>query len=83
VLTCNEAFPPLFASAGPELARDAERLCFPAGNASELAERLARLLALPAPERRALGGRLRSLVARDHEVDALMARLVREMEAVG
>ena len=83
VLTCNEAFPPMFASAGPELARDAERLCFPAGGASELAERLARLLALPAAERRALGGRLRALVARDHEVDALMARLVREMEVAG
>ena len=77
VLTSNEAFPPLFA----ELGADAARLAFEAGSASDLAAKLAALLALPAPERRALGTRLRALVARDHEVDALMGRLVSAMEA--
>ena len=80
VLTCNEAFPPLFAAAGPELALEAGRLCFRAGSASDLAEKLAALLALNAAERRGLGGRLRRFVAAEHEVDALMARLVAEME---
>ena len=77
-VTCNEAFPPLFA----ELGADAARLAFEAGSASDLATKLAALLALPAPERRALGARLRALVARDHEVDALMDRLVSAMESV-
>jgi glycosyltransferase involved in cell wall biosynthesis len=76
VLTSNEAFPPLFA----ELGAAAARLSFAAGSADDLAEKLAALLALPAPDRRALGARLRALVARDHEVDALMARLVSAME---
>jgi glycosyltransferase involved in cell wall biosynthesis len=78
VLTCNEAFPPLFA----ELGADAALLCFGAGSAQDLALKLARLLALPTAERRALGSRLRALVARDHEVDALMGRLVSAMEGV-
>ena len=81
VLTCNESFAPLFEAPGSGLAADARRLMFEPGSASDLAEKLAGLLALPAPERRALGERLRAFVARDHEVDALMRRLVAEMEA--
>lgn len=77
VVTCNEAFPPLFA----ELGAEAEHLSFPAGDAGALAERLAWHLARPLAERARLGARLRAIVARDHEVEGLMARLVAEMQA--
>ena len=77
VVTCNESFPALFAELGPE----AEDLLFPVGDAAALAERVAGHLARPVQERARLGARLRALVERDHEVDALMARLVNEMEA--
>ena len=77
VVTCNEAFPRLFA----DLGADAERLSFPPGDAEALAARVEALLDRPEGERAALGGRLRALVERDHEVDALMARLCAHMEA--
>ncbi len=76
VLTCNDSFPRLFR----ELGADGARLMFEPSSASDLAERIEGLLRLRQPERAALGERLRSLVVRDHEVDALMARLCREME---
>lgn len=76
VLTCNDSFPRLFR----ELGADAARLSFEAGSASELAERIEGLLRLRQPERMQLGERLRDLVVRDHEVDALMKRLCSEME---
>ncbi|TDJ76407.1 MAG: glycosyltransferase [Planctomycetota bacterium] len=79
VVTCNESFPPLFA----ELGEDAARLAFQQGDAAELAQRIEGLLDLDGQERAALGGRLRGIVARDHEVDALMARLVAEMGGGG
>jgi glycosyltransferase involved in cell wall biosynthesis len=75
VVTCNEAVLPLFAELGP----DAELLGFEPGNAAQLAERIEALLALTQAERDALGARLRAIAARDHEVDALMRRLVAEM----
>jgi glycosyltransferase involved in cell wall biosynthesis len=77
VVTCNDAFPRLFR----ELGSDAQALAFEPGSASQLAERVERLLTAPAASRAALGERLRALVARDHEVEALLERLVREMEA--
>lgn len=77
VLTCNDSFPALFR----ELGKEGEKLVFQSGSADDLATRLAAVLALNAPQRRDLGGRLRAIVARDHEVDALMDRLVREMAA--
>jgi glycosyltransferase involved in cell wall biosynthesis len=76
-VTCNEAFPALFAELGPL----ADGLVYPAGDVDALAARLAALLAQPAAARDALGARLRAIVARDHEVDALMGRLVAEMGA--
>ena len=77
VLTCNESFPPIFS----ELGAEAELLVFEKGNAQQLADRLEGLLALGPAERHSLGERLRAIVQRDHEVDALMDRLVREMGA--
>jgi len=56
-------------------------LSFEPGNAAQLADRIEALLALPADVRAALGERLRGIVARDHEVEALMRRLVTEMSA--
>jgi glycosyltransferase involved in cell wall biosynthesis len=78
VVTCNDAFPRVFAALGP----DAERLTFPEGDGRRLADRVQALLALSPSERGALGARLRELVAREHEVDALMARLCERMGAV-
>lgn len=76
VVTCNEAFPRLFR----ELGADAAKLVFEAGSATSLAERVEALLRLRPNERAALGERLRTLVARDHEVERLVARLVAEMQ---
>jgi glycosyltransferase involved in cell wall biosynthesis len=75
VITCNESFPPILA----ELGTIAETLAFPPGDPEALAQRVETLLALSPAEREALGERLRGIVARDHEVDRLMGRLVYEM----
>lgn len=75
VISCNAATPGVLASLG-ERARD---FAFEPGNARDLARKIARVLDEPAAERAELGQRLRQIVERDHEVDALMARLVREM----
>jgi len=77
VVSCNEAIPPVLASLGSQ--RDALR--FSPNDAPELAQRIESLLDLGPAARAELGTRLRAIVARDHEVEALMARLVREMEA--
>jgi glycosyltransferase involved in cell wall biosynthesis len=77
VVTCNESFAAILAPLGARAAA----LGFPPGDAGALAERLAALLALPVAERARLGDALAALVARDHEVEALMARLAREMAA--
>lgn len=77
VVTCNDSFPRLFATLGAEGAK----LVFEPQSATELAARIEGVLRLRQPERAALGERLRELVVRDHEVDALMKRLCREMEA--
>jgi glycosyltransferase involved in cell wall biosynthesis len=76
VVTCNESFDDVLASLGA----DAAALRFAAGDAQGLADRVQGLLARSETERAQLGERLRDLVARDHEVDALMERLVRRME---
>jgi glycosyltransferase involved in cell wall biosynthesis len=76
VVSCNEAVPPILADLGAE--RDA--LSFEPRNASQLADRVEALLRRSQAERDALGTRLRAIVARDHEVEHLMERLVREME---
>ncbi len=75
VVTCNESFPPILA----ELGEQAQALLFEQRNAAQLAQRVDSLLRLPQAERDALGARLRGIVARDHQVDTLMQRLVTEM----
>jgi glycosyltransferase involved in cell wall biosynthesis len=77
VVSCNESIPPLLAPLGER----AGWLHFDKGDAQGLARALARLLDLPRAERTELGLALRRDVASHHEVDALMARLCREMGA--
>ncbi len=77
VLSCNESIPALLTELGPA-ARD---LAFRPGDPADLAEKIERQLAQPLEQRQALGLRLRALVAKGHEVEALMQRLVDEMQA--
>ncbi len=74
-VTCNESFRPIFTELGPK----AGWLSFEPGNAQALAERVERLLRMQRLDLDELGLQLRAIVERDHEVDALMARLYREM----
>ena len=76
VVSCNDSFPRVVASLGA----DARQLTFAPRDAANLAAKLRALLDLPFETRAALGARLRAIVERDHEVDALMARLVSHME---
>jgi glycosyltransferase involved in cell wall biosynthesis len=76
VLSCNDSFPRVVASLGEQ----AGALSFPVGDARALAARLRNLLDMPAAERAELGRKLRAIVASDHEVDQLIARLVGLME---
>jgi len=76
VVTCNDSFARMFRELGPS----SERLMFAQGSADQLAERIESFLRMRATERRAVCERLHALVARDHEVEALIARLCREME---
>ena len=76
-VSCNEAVPPLLGDLGPR----AELLRFAPGDAAMLAARIGALLDLDAARRGELGRDLRAIVVRDHEVGALMERLVRRMES--
>ena len=75
VLTCNESFGPILGELGPR----AEGLLFAHGEAAELADKLQALLERTPAELASLGGELRAIVRRDHEVDTLMGRLLAEM----
>jgi glycosyltransferase involved in cell wall biosynthesis len=75
VVSCNDSAPALFA----ELGAEGEQLYFEPGDVETLTQRLEHQLNKSAAERLELGDELRGIVARDHEVDVLMARLVREM----
>jgi glycosyltransferase involved in cell wall biosynthesis len=75
VVSCNDAVPRVLASLGTR----AEGLAFAPGDARGLAAAVAAVLDMPAAERARLGTDLRAIVARDHEVEALMARLCAEM----
>lgn len=75
VLSCNDAAPGLFAAAG----EDVDSFFFPPGDAGALADRIQALLAHSGARRAELGEALRGVVARDHDVDRLMRRLIQEM----
>lgn len=75
VVSCNEAVPHVLR----ELGAERERCLFHPGDARDLARKIGAWLDRPLEERVAFGERLRAIVAREHEVDALMRRLVREM----
>lgn len=76
VVSCNPAASAVLAQIG----EDGRALTFESGSPADLADRLQRVLELSREKRADLGSRLRALVARDHEVDALMTRLCAEME---
>ncbi len=75
VVSCSDTAPALFS----ELGQAGADLCFTAGDVSGLVHCLRRLLAGTDQARDALGEGLREIVVRDHDVDALMSRLVDEM----
>lgn len=77
VVSCNPAATALLR----ELGGDAPECAFRAGDAEELARRIEAWLAVPRARRTELAPRLRALVARDHEVETLMQRLVDVMAA--
>ncbi len=79
VVSCNESIPPVLASLGEEAAG----LSFAPGDSGALATAVRGVLDRSPAEQVELGERLRSIVARDHEVDALMARLIRDMTPGG
>ena len=72
-LTCNESFRSVF-DAGLQ-----QQLMFDPGDGEQLGERLSELLALDDGARDALGERLSSIVKRDHDLERLVPRIVREM----
>ena len=72
-ITCNTSFERVFGNL-------ADDLMFPAGDAEALAARMTRFLSLTADERADLAKRLRNIVCSDHSLDALMDRLVHEMQ---
>lgn len=88
VLSCNESFPPIFdglddADAFGEraaLGRSAW-LVFEKGNAVDLANKLRFLFEQSHEVLAQLGEDLRTIVVRDHGVENLCARLIREMQA--
>lgn len=75
VVSCNDSFPRVIRSLGER----ARVLTFEPRDAKGLAMRLRQLLDLAIEEREALGRELRGIVAREHEVDALIQRLVEHM----
>ena len=75
ILSCNDSAPHLLRAMG----RGAQELLFEAHRPDSLAHALRGLLEKSAGERARLGARLREIVREEHEVDGLMARLVREM----
>lgn len=87
VLSCNESFPPIFAGLddrgafGDRAALGRSQwLVFDKGDPTSLAERLGFLLSREPAVLAALGEDLRTLVVRDHGVENLCARLIREMD---
>ena len=76
VLSCNDAFPGLVRELGDEGAG----LCFERQGVLRLAERVRAVLERGPEQCAALAEKLRAIVVRDHEVDALMRRLIELMD---
>ena len=78
VVSCNEAVPPLLKALGARAAS----MAFVPGDAASLAHQIQALLNLPSADYAAMGHELRAIVEREHEVGALMQRLVQHMSAL-
>ena len=78
-VSCNESIPPVLA-ADQKLVSRLSDFAFPSGDPRALASALRGWIERPAADRRESGELLRGIVARHHEVDALMSRIVRRME---
>ncbi|MEE2939537.1 MAG: glycosyltransferase family 4 protein [Planctomycetota bacterium] len=78
-VSCNEAIPPLLGGALPPTA-DPEDHAFRAGDPESLADAVRRWIGLDAGARAERSAALARMVRSEHDVDALMARLVRTME---
>lgn len=79
-VSCNESIPPVL-EASPELQGRTAEFSFVPKEPKSLADRLEAWIECSAAERERVGDSLREIVAQHHEVDALMARLMRRMEA--
>jgi glycosyltransferase involved in cell wall biosynthesis len=75
VVTCNEAFLPIFGGLGTALT-------FPAGDAGALADRLHALHERPRAEQAELGEALRAIVVRDHSLQRWADRIVAVFESL-
>ncbi len=77
-VSCNESIPPVLEVHGGLSSRAAE-FTFTPKDAVSLADRLEAWIKRPTSERLRVGDSLREIVAEHHEVDALMARIVRRI----
>jgi len=66
----------------PMLGEYANDLMYRPGDATALAEQLAKILTMPADKRRSLGQALRTVVQSSHNVEDLMGKLVRMFEVL-
>ena len=78
-VTCNESIPPLLKGTLSSAHID-EFVSFPAGDADALARRIAKHVDQPQDERNQRAEALHNYVCTVHNVDDLMARLVRHMQ---
>ena len=79
-VSCNESIPPVL-EVSPGLRRRTAEFAFVPREPESLADRLEAWIECSTEERERVGDSLREIVAQHHEVDALMARLMRRMEA--
>lgn len=82
LVSCNDSLAPLLSS-DPDLAPWASACAFPEGDGAALAARVGAWLDLEPAERTRRTEALRAHVAREHDVDRLMGRIVERMSAGG
>ena len=78
-ISCNDSFPVIF-DALPESTGQSQAFFFPAGDAVALAARLSALIERGPMQLTQIGKHLRELVVKEHGVEALCERLIRDME---